>query len=302
MLDSSKIKILVCCHKPSPVPSQDWFLPIQVGAALSKQDLGFQKDNLANGDPCENISEKNPNYCELTALYWAWKNIRKIYPEIEYIGLNHYRRYFAFDEHRATGCGIVKDINELGNYNLDKKKIERWLAQGKIIIPPKASLKTSLASAYEHAHVSVDLRHLHEVIKELSPEFLDDFNNLFICTNFFYDCNMFIMPIGEFEKYCEWLFKILFEVEKKVSIENYDSYQKRIFGFMSERLFTLWILHNRYKTESLNYFVYTENPAPQKKGLVALLRYYRRKFKHELGFYISKPHNKRTLERYWIVP
>ena len=277
-------------------------MPIQVGAALSKQDLGFQKDNLANGEPCENISEKNPNYCELTALYWAWKNIRKIYPELEYIGLNHYRRYFAFDEHRATGCGIVKDINELGNYNLDKKKIERWLAQGKIIIPPKASLKTSLASAYEHAHVSVDLRHLHEVIKELSPEFLDDFNNLFICTNFFYDCNMFIMPIGEFEKYCEWLFKILFEVEKKVSIENYDSYQKRIFGFMSERLFTLWILHNRYKTESLNYFVYTENPAPQKKGLVALLRYYRRKFKHELGFYISKPHNKRTLERYWIVP
>ncbi|MBQ3778942.1 MAG: DUF4422 domain-containing protein, partial [Fibrobacter sp.] len=109
MLDSSKIKILVCCHKPCPVPSQDWFLPIQVGAALSKQDLGFQKDNLVNGETCDNISEKNPNYCELTALYWAWKNIRKIYPEIQYIGLNHYRRYFAFDEHRATGSGIAKN-------------------------------------------------------------------------------------------------------------------------------------------------------------------------------------------------
>ena len=302
MLGSSQIKILVCCHKPCPVPNQDWFLPIQVGAALSKQDLGFQKDNLANGEPCENISEKNPNYCELTALYWAWKNIRKVYPEIQYIGLNHYRRYFAFDEHRAIGNDITKDIGELDNYSLDKEKIERWLAQGKIIIPPKASLKTSVASAYEHAHISVDLRHLHDVIKELSPEFLDDFNSFFICSNFFYDCNMFIMPIDEFEKYCEWLFKILFEVEKRTNIEKYDSYRKRVFGFMSERLFTLWVLHNHYKTVSLNYFVYTENPAPQKKGLAALLRYYRIKIKRELGFYISKPRSKQALEKYWIVP
>ena len=113
---------------------------------------------------------------------------------------------------------------------------------------------------------------------------------------------MFIMPIDEFEKYCEWLFRILFEVEKRTSIEKYDSYQKRIFGFMSERLFTLWVLHNHYNAVNLNYFVYTENPAPQKKGLAALFHYYRIKIKRELGFYISKPRNKRTLERYWIVP
>lgn len=302
MLDDSKIKILVCCHKPCDLPQNKMFLPIHVGAAISEMSLGMQRDDQLNGEPCDNISDKNRSFCELTALYWAWKNIHKIYPEIQYIGLNHYRRYFAFDERRASGSGIAKNVSELGKYNLDKEKIEQWLTQGKIIIPPKAHLKTSVASAYEHAHISVDLRHLHSVIKEHSPEFLDDFNNLFICSNFFYDCNMFIMPIDEFEKYCEWLFKILFEVEKRVCTDNYDSYQKRVFGFMSERLFTLWVLHHHYKTVSLNYFVYTENPVPHKKGLAAQLRYYRTKIKRELGFYISKPRNKKTLEKYWIVP
>ena len=69
----AKIKVLVCCHKATYVPNDDVYLPIQVGKANSKIDLGFQGD-----DEGKNISEKNFSYCELTAVYWAWKNLKDI--------------------------------------------------------------------------------------------------------------------------------------------------------------------------------------------------------------------------------
>lgn len=78
------IKILVAAHKKYWMPDDSVYLPIQVGAALHSA-LGYVPDNTGY-----NISDKNPNYCELTALYWAWKNL-----ECEYIGLCHYRRYFG---------------------------------------------------------------------------------------------------------------------------------------------------------------------------------------------------------------
>lgn len=33
----------------------------------------------------------------------------------------------------------------------------------------------------------------------------------------------------------------MFEVEKRINIENYDDYQKRVMGFLSERLFRVWL-------------------------------------------------------------
>lgn len=80
------IKILVAAHKSCELPKDDVYLPIQVGKALHPDlDLGFQPDNTG-----ENISEKNPYYSELTAIYWAWKNCNA-----DFIGLVHYRRYLG---------------------------------------------------------------------------------------------------------------------------------------------------------------------------------------------------------------
>lgn len=80
------IKILVAAHKLCEMPKSDVYLPVQVGKALHPDlDLGYQPDNEG-----ENISEKNPYYSELTAIYWAWKNLKA-----DYIGLVHYRRYLG---------------------------------------------------------------------------------------------------------------------------------------------------------------------------------------------------------------
>ena len=78
------IKIIVATHKKYEMPQNKIYLPVQVGAE-GKEDLGYVKDNTG-----ENISIKNPYFCELTGLYWAWKNLKH-----SYIGLAHYRRHFS---------------------------------------------------------------------------------------------------------------------------------------------------------------------------------------------------------------
>ena len=77
------IKVIVAAHKPYRMPQDSMYLPLQVGRALADQDLGWQGDNTG-----DNISLKNPYYCELTGLYWAWKNLKA-----DAIGLVHYRRF-----------------------------------------------------------------------------------------------------------------------------------------------------------------------------------------------------------------
>ena len=79
------IKILVCAHKDSRLPQHEYFCPIQVGASLTSARFFPVLDNTG-----DNISDRNPHFCELTAHYWAWKNLNA-----DYIGLCHYRRYFS---------------------------------------------------------------------------------------------------------------------------------------------------------------------------------------------------------------
>ena len=301
MLDDSKIKILVCCHKPSELPQDDIFLPIHVGAAISDVNLGIQRDDQLNGQACDNISSKNRSFCELTAIYWAWKSIKKIYPELQYIGLNHYRRFFSFDETRLTASGIPKDVKNIAQYKLDKLKIESWLSSNKVITTPKAHLKTSVASGYEHAHYSSDLRIVHDIVHDIFPESLQAFNDVFLGCNYFYDCNMFIMSWNEFDEYCKWLFAILFEAEKRIDISHYDTYQKRIFGFLAERLWTVWVKQRQYSLRNLNYLVYTEAPKKVNDGIIARLKHHRMLFKDNFAFFLSKT-RKDKQERYWTVP
>lgn len=222
-------KILICCHKKSELPNDDFYLPIHVGAALSDVDLHIQPDNQVNGIECENISNKNKSFCELTAIYWAWKNIRKLYPNIEYIGLCHYRRFFA-------------NIN----------KILSKLNTKKVIIPKFWYTPYSCENAYKVAHPCVDFDILRGVVSEKYPDYVKSFEDVLTYSNRNSVYNMFIMPINIFEQYCTWLFNILYEVEKRVHLDSYDLYQKRIFGFMAERLLLVYLVHNKIKYNNVN--------------------------------------------------
>ncbi|GAB6391462.1 MAG: DUF4422 domain-containing protein [Treponematales bacterium] len=238
-----RIKILICCHKPYPVPKGDIFLPIHCGKALSNLDLGMIGD-----DTGDNISAKNGSYCELTAMYWAWKNLKTIYPGVEYVGLCHYRRYFDLsgDENGES----VKNIDFLPQMENYREVILHEMAEHEIIVhypyefKNSYSLPVSIKAIFETHWGYKVWQTLKSKLHELYPEYDSLFTETQENGTQFYDYNMFICAWPLFVEYCEWLFPLLAELEKEVDLSPYNAYDRRFFGFVSEFLF---IAYTRYR-------------------------------------------------------
>ncbi len=220
----SDIKIIIATHKSYQMPKDSMYLPIHVGAE-GKADLGYLKDN--SGD---NISEKNANYCELTGLYWAWKNL-----DADYIGLAHYRRHFCLKSSKGDKWQKI----------LTKEQLEPLLQKHDIILPnPRNYFIETNYDQYVHAHHAEDLDTTRQILQERYPNYLpiyDDYMKRTIGHRF----NMFIMKKEIFDAYCSWLFEILFELEKRLDISDYSKNDARVFGFVSERLIDVWIENNK---------------------------------------------------------
>ena len=254
----SPIKILVCYHKPYPLPPIDdgVLLPIHVGKALSDADLNMQADNELNGQPCDNISDKNESYDELTAMYWAWKNLRKLYPDVKYVGLSHYRRLFAFDEDRKFTEIINKYPSEMQDYRLDAGRIINILESGRVILAKRRVFGESIEHNYCMMHNSEDYRILKRVIMEKFPDYYDSFVEFMEKNNKISLCCMFIMKWEDFEKYCEWLFAVMSEVEPLVPYRAYNQTQRRVFAFMAERLLSMYVMKNKMMPYYCSIYLY----------------------------------------------
>ena len=228
-------KIIVCCHKDDFMVNQDPYLPIHVGKALSDNYLGIIGD-----DTGDNISDKNKSYCELTGLYWAWKNLK----DVDVIGLCHYRRYFDFHNQSLSILPYTKfnkDQFDKLDYSVPDGIIEA-VRRGKIVGPRVLNNVGSLYNEYCIWHISDDLRTLATVIAEQSEQkYKDAFNKVMHLTHKPMCYNMFLMNWKDFDKYCTWLFSILEEVERRIDISNYSPVQKRVFGYMAERLLNVWV-------------------------------------------------------------
>lgn len=228
-------KIIVCCHKDDVKVSQEPYLPVHVGKALTNQELGIIGD-----DTGDNISAKNKSYCELTGLYWAWKNLK----DVDVIGLCHYRRYFDFHNQSLS----ILPYTKFGKDSFDKldfsvpKNIIESVSKGKVVAPRVMNNVGSLYDEYCICHNSEDLRTLEDVVKEKSsPSYASAFDKVMHLTHKPLCYNMFLMGWKDFDKYCSWLFDILAEVEARIDISNYSPVQQRVFGYMAERLFNVWV-------------------------------------------------------------
>ena len=217
-MEKNKVKILVACHKPDKVYKDDVYTPIHVGRAISKYKE--EMSDMIGDDTGDNISNKNPYYCELTAIYWAWKNI-----DSEYIGLCHYRRYF---ETKITPENV-------------KKLLERKDA---LCIHPLNERKT-VASRLVEATCLEDFQIFMSCIKKIQPEYYESALK-FVKGHTVVPFNMFVMKKELFDNYCSWMFPILFEMEKYVKLSGYTR-ARRVYGYFAEMLLPIYLITNKYK-------------------------------------------------------
>ncbi len=226
------IKIIVATHKQYSMPNDPMYIPLHVGAE-GKPDLGYIKDNTG-----DSISTKNKNYCELTGLYYMWKNM-----DADYKGLVHYRRHFV----SLTVKGSKSDRI------ISSRELEEILKTTDIIVPKKRHyyIETNY-SQYAHAHHHEDLDETRKIIEERYPDFITSYDEVMKRT-YGHRFNMFIMKSEILDEYLTWLFDILFELEKRVDISNYSANDSRIFGFVSERLLDVWLNKTCYQYRELPY-------------------------------------------------
>lgn len=183
-------------------------ISIQAGAALADNIYYGAVDNVG-----DNISEKNEQYCELTVLYWVWKNDRA-----DYVGISHYRRKFHLTE---------ADFAAIFSGDIDMA-----------VTVPIMNINT-VKGQYIKDHGENEWNIMAEAVKRLSPEYeeaLEKVGNGI----FYYAYNMFIAKKEVLNDYCSWLFPILLYCEKKIGNKE-DAYQNRYIGFLGERLLTVYI-------------------------------------------------------------
>lgn len=215
--------IYVVAHKMYTSPKlDDSYKTIYVGDKIREE--ARNKGYIIDSDD-DSISQKNPNYCELTALYWIWKNDKTD----EWTGLNHYRRYF-----------LSPDTGKI----LNKYDIKQILSQYDVILWNKIILNESVERFYYRgAGYKKDITLLKQVIKSLYPEYLNDCEDVLRANSASY-ANMFVMHREAFDAYCSWLFDILFAMEKKLDMSGYTAQEKRVFGYLGEILLNVWIKKN----------------------------------------------------------
>lgn len=235
-----------------------------VGNKLNKKN-NFM--NLPGDDTKENISEKNASFCELTLMYWVWKNTNQ-----DYVGFFHYRRFLIYNEEsvikNSKVTKIVKFINRVNNgiiriivrnkkekekfieKKMDKfvKKINKDINKYDIILPLPVVMPMTLKENYNREHIAEHYRIIGEIIQDKYPEIYEHYlsasekNTIFLA-------NVFIMSREIYDKLAKFLFDILFELEKIIEIPK-DKRQQRVFGFLSERLVTIYM---EYLLQEKNY-------------------------------------------------
>lgn len=249
---NSQINIFIATHKTFTQPENPVYIPIQVGT--NGDNLGYLRENQR-----DNIAHKNPNFCELTVLYFIWKNI-----DTPIVGLVHYRRYFAI-------FGAIKSVSNLWRFIkrkpfklkvlrlLNEQDIRNILLDHDCIVPVAVQPEAlSIRDFYDKYHHIQDWDCIKNIVKQLYPDYFITLEHV-EQNQWLHPYNMFIAKKSVIDDYCQWLFDILFEAEKYIDVSAYNAYNQRVFGFLAERLFTVWIHHNQVKYRFFYQPVYFQN-------------------------------------------
>jgi hypothetical protein len=207
---------------------------------------------LNNGTIMQN---KGRAYSELNGIYYVWKN--KLYDD--YVGFCQYRAYFG---------------------ELETIDIEKTLNETDVIIVEPYNKGDTVYDQYSKSHNINDLLLIKEIGKGKYEWFDTSWNYFIVENNALIQKNMFILKKNDFEKYCEFLFGLLFDYDKINGLTdelsyynhimvNYNEYikpsygkpsndpvyQSRIPGFLSERIATIYFntFFKSFTVTKLNY-------------------------------------------------
>ena len=219
------IKIIIATHKKYQMPQDNIYVPLYVGAC-EKDPLEYLGDNTG-----ENISSMNPYFCELTGLYWMWKNVNA-----DYMGLVHYRRHFCLQRKKG-----MNKMDSKWKSILSSSEAQLLCRQFDVIVPSKRYyIIESLESHYAHTHYIEHLEKTRKIIEKYYPEYLGSYDNC-LKKRSGYMFNMFLMRSDLVNEYCGFLFDILFELNKQIDTSDYSRFQKRYLGRVGEILLNVWL-------------------------------------------------------------
>lgn len=251
--------IYIATHKKFNVPNLNGYCALQVGAE-GKEKYGYLRDNIGN-----HISGKNANYCELTGLYWIWKNT-----DDSYKGLVHYRRYFGRNN-------LSNKISDICSYEY----LLNCLKSVDIVLPYVEHFKQNAKEEILlHCCTEEIFDKLRQIIETKYPDYIETYDRYFN-ENKASLFNMLFCKREIFDAYCEWLFSILFVLEKQVDLAKLNTYQQRLYGFLSERLLNVWVIKNKLVVKHLP-VIHMELPVFDRIRLV------RRRFTNRFRFWIKR--------------
>ncbi len=228
--NSNNVSIYVLTHKKFDCPIDEMYLPLLNGSINYNDDFGYLRD-----DSGDNISDLNKYYAEMTGEYWAWKN-----SDADIIGFCHYRRYFA---------------KNISLKILERNDIEEILKDHDIIMPNRVRMGMTNVDDIKKTRKYLDYGpyiedycKLRNILEKDYPDYLpyyDEMLNEKTC----YWFNMFICRKELADDYFEWVFDILKKMESEIDFEKYPENQRRILGFLSERLINVYIKKNQLKVK-----------------------------------------------------
>lgn len=251
--------IYIATHKKFNVPNLNGYCALQVGAE-GKEKYGYLRDNIGN-----HISGKNANYCELTGLYWIWKNT-----DDSYKGLVHYRRYFGRNN-------LSNKISDICSYEY----LLNCLKSVDIVLPYVEYFKQNAKEEILlHCCTEEIFDKLRQIIETKYPDYIETYDRYFN-ENKASLFNMLFCKREILDAYCEWLFSILFVLEKQVDLAKLNTYQQRLYGFLSERLLNVWVIKNKLVVKHLP-VIHMELPVFDRIRLV------RRRFTNRFRFWIKR--------------
>ena len=278
-MDKPDVKIF-CSHridKKCETIDNPLYVNVRCGAVYDKrnpEDYAY----MLGDDTGDNISEKRKSFCELTVLYWAWKN-----QDADYMGLCHYRRLFSCNKNannygfgiHDTGC-LVSDFLSKKTYKefkLSEDELRNEInGYDALFIKPLELNKLGLKSIYHlmkvnhQAYQMKDVDLAIKIAKEKYPEMEKVIDEYIHNYNYSYLYNCFIMKKELFNEYCSWLFDILFELEKHIDTTNYSERQKSAIGIIGEQFMGIYILwlkqQKKYKLNELP-LLFINNPEKQ---------------------------------------